>query len=198
MGIRPTPDGHIHLVNPAGRKVWGTDEPPIQLVRGAWQEIPISIEFPDFPKDNAYWLERVEVTGPPFPGIYQYAMSFVKMLPQELTLPDIVLGTIPSDKVNYVDWRLFVNWTKRPSSVISLPVSSPVALGKQVDLRGGSALLEYSLAFSRMIHIRLEGTNIVLSRRQSTSHDQPVNWAPGNATHYSNGGIRPGWTYGSS
>lgn len=188
MGVRPTPDGHIHLINPAGRKVWGTDEPPVQLVRDAWQEIPISIEFPDFPKDIAYWFQRA---SDGFGGWAYYGTSFVKMLPQELTLPDIVLGQVPSSLVNYVDWRVNLNWAKKPSNVIGLPVSSSVAEGKEVDLRGGSALLEYSMAYCRMVHIRLEGRDIVLSRRQSSSHDDAIGSWRTNVQDY-------GWTYGIS
>lgn len=195
MGLKPSPDGHLHLMS-GSRKVWGTDLPPIQLIPDAWQSIPVTIQFPDFPKDVAYGFNIF--TTSPTNITTHYGMSVVKILPQELTLPDITLGTVPSPLINYVDWRVVLNWTKRPSPARGGPVISPVVRGKQTDLRGGSGLIEVSGCFRRMIHIGLVGQSIVLSRRQSTRNIvEAVDWSPGNATHYSNGGPRPGWTYGS-
>ncbi|ODT69045.1 MAG: hypothetical protein ABS75_18515 [Pelagibacterium sp. SCN 63-23] len=191
MGVRPTPEGHIHLINPEGRKVWGTDEPPVQLVRSAWQEIPITIEFPDFPTDVAYFFDRVTEKDAWGEYMAYYGMSVTKILPQELTLPDVILGTVPSDKINYVDWRVVLEWTKKPSSARGWPIMSPIVRGKQADLRGGSAVMEISGGIQRMIHLSIVGQNIVLSRKQSTrGGDWLVNWKGNPQTD--------GWTYGTS
>lgn len=181
-----------------GRKRWGTDDPPIQLIPDAWQSIPVTIEFPDFPKDVAYGF-NLSNSGPPLNITSMLGISVAKILPQELTLPNIVLGTVPSSLINYVDWRVVLNWSKRPDNCGAWPVMSPVRRGVQTDLRGGSGLLEISAAFRRMIHVGLSGQNIILSRRQSSQDTlESVNWSPGNATHFPSGGPRPGWTWGTS
>lgn len=197
MPITPAPGGHIHAIR-SGRKVWGTDDPPVLLVPDAWQSIPITIEFPDFAKDVAYGFNQWTTTVPPSTSMY--GMSIVKILPQTTWLPDIVLGTVPSSLINYVDWRVVLNWTKQPSWARMSPVVSPIIPGIETDLRGGSGLIEISGCFRRMIHVELSGTNIVLSRKQSTrgmNENPSPGWAPGNATHYpGSGGPMPGWTYG--
>ncbi|MBN9333852.1 hypothetical protein [Devosia sp.] len=195
MPVTPGAGGHIH-VNRAGKKLWGTDEPPVQLIPAAWQEIPITISFPDFAKDIAYGFNLFTTPGPPFETTTMYGMSVVKILPQETTLPDIVIGTVPAG-INYVDWRVVLNWTKQPSYTRFGPAFSPIRPGYQTDLRGGSGLIEISGVWRRRIHIGLSGTSIVLSRKQSTrnTNEQP-GWSPGNATHYPSGGPRPGWTWG--
>jgi hypothetical protein len=193
MAVRPAPGGHIHATQGA-RKLWGTDEPPIQLIPDAWQSIPITISHPDFLKDvvygfNIYTTRPINITT-------HYGMSIVKLLPQETTLPDIVLGSVPAG-INYVDLRLQVNWTKQPSYTRFSPAFSPLRAGVQNDLRGGSALIEIGAGWRRRIHIGLSGTNLVLSRKQSVRNvNENPGWAPGNATHYGNGGPMPGWTYG--
>lgn len=190
MAVRPGPNGHIHLISNAdGRKVWGTDTPPVQLVPDLWQSIPISFSFPDLPKDIAYFWDR---TGS---GGYStgYGMSVAKILPQELTLPNVVLGTLAAPLVNYVDWRIVLNWAKQPSPARGWPVMSPVVRGKQTSLQGGSAILEISGGFKRMIHVGIVGQQIILSRRQSTRNQDEfphTGWTTSVQTE--------GWTYGTS
>jgi hypothetical protein len=168
------------------------------LIPDTWQSIPITISFPDFSKDIAYGFNLFN-SGPPLNTTTMYGMSIVKILPQTTTLPDIVLGSVPSSLINYVDWRVVLSWTKQPSWARMNPVLSEITPGIQTDLRGGSALIEISGCFRRMIHVGLSGTSIVLSRKQSTRNinENPTGgWAPGNSTHFPSGGPRPGWTYG--
>lgn len=195
MPVKKAPNGHVHLTE-GSRKLWGTDEPPFNLIPDAWTAIPITLSFPDFAKDVAYGF-NLFTTSFPVSRTDMYGLSLVKMLPAETWLPDITLGSVPAG-INYVDWRVIFNWTQRPSRVLERDVTTPVGLGKETDLRGGSGLLEISGGYRRMMHVGLSGQTIVLSRKQSTrSMTESADWSPGNATHYASGGPRPGWTYGS-
>jgi hypothetical protein len=195
MPVVNAPGGHIHLLR-NGHKLWGTDEPPVQLIPDAWQEIPITIQFPDFAKSIAYGFNMLS-SGPPANVNRQYAISIVKMLPAETTLPDIVLGTVSSPVINYVDWRVLLNWTKKPSLTRMSPAISPVREGKETDLRGGSGLIEIAGTWRRMIHIGLVGQNIVLSRKQSARNiNENPGWHPNNNYLHPGGQpIAPNWNW---
>jgi len=188
------PENGQLVVSRGGRRLWTTATPPVSLIPDAWREIPITIEFPDFPKDIAYGFNllssQVTTQG--------YGMSVVKMLPQELQLPDITLGTVPAG-INYVDWRVRLDWTNRPSPSRAVEAISPVRRGADTDLRGGSGLLEIGGCYRRMIHVGLVGNSIVLQRKQSSNDTQEnVNWAAGNQVWNPNDSPRIGWTYGTS
>jgi hypothetical protein len=196
--LQPKGDGHIELLD-GTRRVWSSDGPPINLLPQAnWLTIPVTIAFPDFIKRNAYCFA-------PQSGIIANTScaSFSTIIPQEWgpgepsprTLPDQVLGTVPSG-VNYIDVRLTVNRTKAPTALLGIDVPNSIPT-QQTPLPGGTMPAEITTLWRRLFEIGLNGTQIRLRRWQSV-FDGPtqITWAPGNQVWLPNGGKRPGWTHG--
>ncbi|KKB86476.1 hypothetical protein VW29_02670 [Devosia limi DSM 17137] len=208
MAVFPE-NGHIIVIQ-GGRKIWGTDTPPINLLMSAQQSIVRTIAFPDFQKDFVYGYNQFRefpAGGPGDPDYYDTGscVTLSKILPGEYgpsaggiyNLPDQVIGTVPAG-MNHIDVRVVLSWTKRPTAhdgslvIRGSPVASPLGQGVTAHLQGGSGVLEIAGGWRRAIHVGLSGTDIVLSRFQSSRGGAERTWdAWGGPTRF-------GWSYGSS
>ncbi|KKB12360.1 hypothetical protein VE25_07325 [Devosia geojensis] len=187
--------GHI-VLRRSGRKIFGTDVPPVSLFPAQQIVTTRTVAFPDFPKDFIYGFVRFSEANPdPFGGPVQagYCLTLVKIIPSELADTPIVIGTVPAG-CNYIDVRAALTWSKQPDLSAGSPVRSPTEAyaPNQVHLQGGSCVLEIGSGFRRAIHVGLSGTNVLLTRMQSSRSEQPVPYSPWG------GPTQTGWSYGTS
>jgi len=174
-----TSGGHI-IVRKGGVKQFGTDTPFLNLFPDKQVVVTVPVTFPDFPKDWIYGFSRETISVPEGFDFVDYAVGYAivlsKIMPQEWNASQVI-GSIPAG-CNYIDVRAFLTWTKFPSATAGSPVASPLnRSGSQVHLQGGSGVLEIGNGFRRSIHIGLSGTNIVLTKYQSSRSIQPVTYS---------------------
>lgn len=194
-------NGHIRFEN-AGHVVWSTDRRPVNLLpEDTWISRSLTVAFPDFVKRNAYAFDIS--TDPLTESETTSCASFVTILPGEWsrsassprTLPQQTLGTVPAG-IDYIDVRVKLSRTNAPNNYLSFSVPNMLPT-QETHLPGGSCLVESSGIWKRLFEIVLSGTSVVLRRYQSVyDGDNNIEWSPGNAIQFSNGGYRQGWTYG--
>lgn len=181
------------IVERGGIKRFGTDAPPVNLLLSSQITPTVGVNFPEFSKDWVYGYSRENVVVPDFPPVtfyVGYAVIISKILPVEWSASEVI-GAVPAG-CNYIDVRAVLSWTKQPSPSAGSPVRSPLNIGGQVHLQGGSAVLEIGNGFRRAIHVGLDGSDIVLTRYQSARNQQPMSYSAwGSPT-------QTGWSYLSS
>ena len=185
-------NGHI-VVERSGRKLWGTDLPPVNTFPELAFTVDRTISFPDFPKDFVYgYAQHTEPNPDPFgdPVNVGYCLTLTKIIPSELADTPVVIGSVPAG-CNYIDVRADFSWVDPPDASAGSPVQSPVASGQRTQLQGGSCVLEVGNGFRRGLHVGLFGTSVTLMRLQSSRGGQPMSYSPwGGPTQF-------GWSYGS-
>lgn len=117
-----------------------------------------SHEFDDDPRNK------------PYRTIFQQGdtcQTVVMIRPEERTLPNIVLGSLPAG-ANYIDVRVQLSRTVSPSTYLDDPVPALIP-NAQVFLPGGSCIVEATPIWRRLFEIVISGSQIILRRRQSVS-----------------------------
>jgi hypothetical protein len=179
----------------------------LDATRKALQLIPApivlngySIAWPDFPKGNAYFYDRISA---PVGGDSTMCRSYITLTPQEWQGADIVLGTVPVG-TNSIDVQIvsFAR-TKDPSPVLGRAVPKCIRAGATLTLDGGSCTVETYAFFSRLFEIVLGGSDadltprpVILRRYQSVRDAVTVSWNPTNSGVATAAGL--GWSYGGA
>lgn len=191
---RDNDTGHVIVEDASGILKWSSDRPPVNLLpESSWITTSATIEFPDFTKFVNYAYQRVSPSSgnpPPWAlsgsGDACQTVTMINPL-QEWNGPEITLGSVPNG-VNYIDVRVNLTQTKAPHTFLDQAVPPLIAPGQLVHLPGGSGLIEATTIWRRLFTIELDGTSIVLKRKQTTSAI-PTNAVSRYGGIYSNAGV---------
>ena len=157
-----------------GRVAFDTDTPAARLAPSKKLTLTdYEIEWPDFYKGIYYTMvnSRDPILGTYLGG----ATSYLALVGQECgpkeptgyTLPDIVLGTAPAG-ANYLNVKVNLVNTVVPGKIAGdVSILSALPAGKWTRLPGSSCRVESHGPLRRTFDILLDGSNIVLRRRQS-------------------------------
>lgn len=183
------------LLEKDGRAIFDSDAWPVQFFPSADAiEVTKTVSYPDFLKGNAYAYAQGLIGS----DVYTSCRSYITMGYQEWgpgatnNLSAEVIGTVPAG-TDLLMVMARITRTKAPSAINgNVPVVLPHSSTGWVMLHGGSLILEAHAPYARSLQIRLDGTNVVLERRQSVSNKGYSYWTPGNNPNVS------GWTYGGT
>lgn len=191
---RDNDTGHVIVEDFSGNLKWSSDRPPVNLLpESAWLTTSSTIAFPDFTKFVNYAYQRVSPSsGNPPPWALSGsgdACQTVTMIDplQEWNGDEITLGTVPTG-VNYIDVRVNIAMTKAPSSFLEQATIPLIAPNQWVHLPGGSGLIEANTVWRRLFTVALNGTSVVLRRKQTTAAI-PANAVSRYGGIYNNAGI---------
>lgn len=167
--------GHVIVEDNNGNLKWSSDRPPVNLLpESSWITTTTSIAFPDFSKFVNYAYQRVSPSSgnpPPWAlsGSGDACQTITMIDPlQEWNGPEISLGSVPSG-VNYIDVRVNLSQTKAPYQFLDQNTIPLITPGFFVHLPGGSGLIEANTVWRRLFTVALNGTSIVLRRKQNTA-----------------------------
>lgn len=185
-----------------GEIVFDTDAYPVQFFPTG-EQIELTgqtITFPDLVKGDAYNWAVGTLGGS---DVYVGCASYITLAPQEWgpivsgelaptnELAETVIGTVPEGTdILLVFAKL--NRTTTPSQINGNTIPVLPQSGEYVYCPGGSLPVEYLAPLSRSIEVVLDGTNVVLRRRQSVTRKLYTFWRTDNSSTQS------GWTYGGS
>ena len=167
--------GHILVEDYNENLIWSSDRPPINLLpESSWITTQQTISFPDFSKFVNYAYQRVSAaSGNPPPWALSGsgdACQTVTMIDplQEWNGPEISIGTVPAN-ANYIDVRVNLNQIKASNAFLDQSVQPLIATNQWVHLPGGSGLIEATNVWRRLFTVALNGTSVVLRRKQTTA-----------------------------
>lgn len=184
MTVYNDPETGLISVHDGSRRVWDSQYPPVNLLPNSdWIELnSYPITFPDFQK-GCYYFYAKGALGPTF---IDYCQTFSAIIPGEygpegsgpLNIPEIKVGEVP-DGCNFLDVRASFIRTKNPTNFRGEPVPLTVPAGQEMYLPGGSAILETSVGWRRLVDFRISGTDVMMRRRQSVrTTTNPVTGPP--------------------
>lgn len=170
-----------------GRAVFDSDAWPVQFYR-AEDQINLtgySLTFPDFSlKGNAYAYSRGTIGGDLYGGCHSYAT-----IGPEDTIDEEVIGTVPEGTdLLFVMVRL--TRTSAPSQINGQDIPVLPEEGEFTFAPSGCVLIEQLPPMARMIQVAIDGTNVVLRKKQSVKRTLYTYWRSGNDAN------NTGWTYG--
>lgn len=178
---------------------------------------PITIEFPELLKANAYFrfgegfysggrtacrsytTLLYQEWGPDFPNADDWWFPGNPGEPGQpnLTsnfrnLPQTYIGSVPAG-TDYIDVRVRLSNTVVPSPIMEVPIFPILQTDQWTNLPGGSCPIELRSPLSRLFEFKRVGNDVYLRRYQSVYRGQQIPWIPGN-----NDDRTSGWTYGAS
>lgn len=175
-------EGGVLRITDGERETFNSALPQLNLIPDAAITLTdYSITFPDLWKGTFYWQRRRTVGGgiPGFPTTDEFACAtYAALVGQEWgpdkaaphNLPDITLGTVP-EGTDYLDVMVNLTRTVDPALRLMVSIESFFPQGEWVKLEGGSCNIEGVHPLERLFEIILEGTNVILRRRQSVSEN---------------------------
>lgn len=181
-----------------GIDVLNLDALPVQFFPAA-DEIVLTghpVVFDDLLKGNAYSFNVGTIGG----SVNGGCKSFITATGQNwgpegvgdpVEFEDEIIGTVPAG-TDLLMVMVKPTRTATPSQINGVTIPVIPEEGDWNNAPSGCLLIEHLFPMARMIEILLDGTDVVLRRRQTVSRGNYTYWAPGNSSATS------GWTWGGT